>query len=581
MGFSQWMFLWTIVFPIIVLLYYFFRKKYKEQEVASTLFWEQVMQETNVSPYLKHLQRNALFYLQMLALLLFVLALMNPYIKTEEITSEQVIWIVDTSATMLAGKEQSTFEKHREEMRSLVKTIGDRPLTIITTGSEPKAIVRQETNVQQIEKAIEGLTVTYEDEQLTKALEMANAFVGDTPTTIYLFTDALSRSDLPIENDHVKWIVKGAEQGLENVSITRLAATNAKDGTISLLQIKNETKENQTIRLSFFDEEGKELLKKTITLQAEEEWTNTFEGLPKSDVLIAAIKAKDDYEADNSLMSFVGNDPYEIAVGQNMHKLVQVGFQSLGLDVKSVPDEQLKSLKETIVVTNQTELLERNEPILLIGRDDEVEMEVNGKVEVSQDELFAFSSLEDVYVSAVYPPFENFETIAKVDEHPFIQRSPKGDIVILTDIEFTDWPLNPSFPLFLWSVQNEMMEGKSSLGIFTPNEQRAVSLVPGDWSIYTADGKYVSSFAKPQEFRAPTTPGYYIARSEHEEKPLIVQLPQKERTIQEGTSFELGNAVSGQVEVRNESLAKWIAFMILILLVIEWEVQRRYGFANG
>lgn len=282
MGFSQWMFLWTIVFPIIVLLYYFFRKKYKEQEVSSTLFWEQVMQETNVSPYLKHLQRNALFYLQMLALFLFVLALMNPYIKTEEITSEQVIWIVDTSATMLAGKEQSTFEKHREEMRSLVKAIGERPLTIITTGSEPKAIVRQETNVRQIEKAIEELTVTYEDEQLTKAMEMANAFVGETPTTIYLFTDALSRSDLPIENDHVKWIVKGAEKGLKNVAITKLAATNAKDGTIALLQIKNETEENQTVRLSFFAEEGKELLKKTITLQPEEEWTNTFEGLPKN-----------------------------------------------------------------------------------------------------------------------------------------------------------------------------------------------------------------------------------------------------------------------------------------------------------
>jgi len=257
-----------------------------------------------------------------------------------------------------------------------------------------------------------------------------------------------------------------------------------------------------------------------------------------------------------------------------------VGFQSLGVDVKSVPEQQLKSLKGTIVVTNQTELLERVEPIILIGRDDEIESEVSGKVEVSQDELFAFSSLEDVYVGAVYPPFENFETIAKVDGHPLIQRSPKGDIVILTDIQSTDWPLHPSFPLFLWSVQNELTEGKGSLGIFTPNEQRAVSLVPGDWSIYTADGKYVSSFERSQEFRAPAKPGYYVARSEHEEKPFIVQLPKTERTIQEGDSFELGNVKGGQEEVRNESLARWIVPVILLLLIIEWEVQRRRGFAN-
>lgn len=580
MGFSQTFFLWAIIFPIIVLLYYFFRKKYKKQEVSSTLFWEQVMQETKVSPYLKHLQRNALFYLQMLALLLFVLALMNPYVKTKEISGEQVIWIVDTSATMLAGKEKTIFEKHRDEMRSLVKSVGERPLTIITTGSEPKAVLRQETNARQIEKAIDELAVTYEEEQLTKAIDMANAFVGNTPTTIYLFTDAVSRTELPIESEQVKWVVKGADAKFENVSVTRLAATNVNGETLALLQLKNETEENQTVRLSFSDGDGKELLEKTITLQPKEEWINTFESLPESDVLNAAIQVNDDYEADNSIMTIVGSDPYEIAIGQDMHKLVQVGFQSLGVDVKSVPEQQLKSLKGTIVVTNQTELLERVEPIILIGRDDEIESEVSGKVEVSQDELFAFSSLEDVYVGAVYPPFENFETIAKVDGHPLIQRSPKGDIVILTDIQSTDWPLHPSFPLFLWSVQNEMTEGKGSLGIFTPNEQRAVSLVPGDWSIYTADGKYVSSFERSQEFRAPAKPGYYVARSEHEEKPFIVQLPKTERTIQEGDSFELGNVKGGQEEVRNESLARWIVPVILLLLIIEWEVQRRRGFAN-
>ncbi|MEK4283371.1 hypothetical protein [Ureibacillus sp. FSL K6-0165] len=232
------------------------------------------------------------------------------------------------------------------------------------------------------------------------------------------------------------------------------------------------------------------------------------------------------------------------------------------------------------VVTNQTELLKRNEPIVLIGRDDEIESEVSGKIEVIQDELFAFSSLEDVYVSAVYPPFDDFDTIAKVGDKPFIQRSPKGDIVVLADIQSTDWPLYPSFPLFLWSVQNELMEGKTSLGIFTPNEQRAVSLLPGDWSIYTADGVYISSFEQSRDFQAPSKPGLYVVQSEHEERPFIVQLPQKERTIEEGTSFELGNVVSGQEDITNQSIAKWIVLLILFLIVVEWEVQRRRGFAN-
>ena len=71
------------------------------------------MQETRVSPYLKHLQKNALLYLQLLALLLLVLALMNPYVKKSTIVGAQTIFIVDTSATMLAGKDQSTFDTHK------------------------------------------------------------------------------------------------------------------------------------------------------------------------------------------------------------------------------------------------------------------------------------------------------------------------------------------------------------------------------------------------------------------------------------------------------------------------------------
>ncbi|HSO57839.1 MAG TPA: BatA domain-containing protein, partial [Paenisporosarcina sp.] len=83
MGFGQLAFLWTAIIPITVLLYYFFRKKYIEKLISSTMFWETVMKETKVSPYLQNLQRNALFYLQMLALILLMFALLHPYLKSQ------------------------------------------------------------------------------------------------------------------------------------------------------------------------------------------------------------------------------------------------------------------------------------------------------------------------------------------------------------------------------------------------------------------------------------------------------------------------------------------------------------------
>lgn len=541
------------------------------------------MQETKASPYLKHLQKNALLYLQLLALILFVLALMNPFVKTTEIAGEQSIWIIDTSATMLAKNgERTTFDQHKEEMKSLASALSGRPLTIITTGDEPKAILRQETKAAVIHNAIENLEVTYEEEQLPKAIDMATAFIGESATSIYLFTDSVERGELPIESEKLTWVVKGASKEIENVSITRLAATALEDTTLALVQLKNETKTSQVVQLSLLDGAEKRIVQEEVTLQEGEEWSKTFEGFPPVNLLTAKIEVNDDYEVDNTMMTLIGSGTSEIVIDQQMHQLVQKGFQALNTEVKIVPSDQLVGMKDAMIVTNQSELLDKSKsPLVLIGRDDVDAKEVNALVDVSQDSLFAFSSLEDIYVSSIYPPFDDFTTIATIGEQPFVQRSPSGDIVILADIEQTDWPLHPSFPLLLWGIQNELMEGTQNLGTFSPNERRAVSLTSGEWSVYSMQDEYIASIDGGSEFRAPRVPGVYTISSKEEEKHFIVQITSGERSIQEGASFELGNVQNdGQEETTKKSFVQWLLIPILLLLVLEWEVQRRRGFAN-
>lgn len=66
------------------------------------------MKETKASPYLQHLQRNALFYLQILAMILLVIALLQPFWKTKALAGEQIVFIVDTSATMEVSLSDTT-----------------------------------------------------------------------------------------------------------------------------------------------------------------------------------------------------------------------------------------------------------------------------------------------------------------------------------------------------------------------------------------------------------------------------------------------------------------------------------------
>ncbi|MCL1695684.1 BatA and WFA domain-containing protein [Lysinibacillus sp. BPa_S21] len=581
MGFSQLLFSWTAIIPVIVLLYYFFRKKYTDQTVSSTLFWSEIMQETRVSPYLKHLQKNALLYLQLLALLLLVLALMNPYVKKSTIVGAQTIFIVDTSATMLAGKEQSTFDAHKKEMLSLVDELDGRPVTLITTGNTPKAILQQETNTKDIAKAIQALQVTYETAQMNKALDVAQAFVGNTPTSIYVFTDSLDKKQLPMEKDTVKWIVKGAAKDLTNIAITRFAATTDGKSAMALVQLQNDTDQEQNVSLSIENAKGKELVSESVILPPSEAVTKTFKDLHLEDSMTAKIDAKDDYAVDNTQTVLLQTATSKVIVDQSIHQLIQKGMQTINSSVKIVPSSQVADHQDATVVTKQTALLEKmDKPIVLFGRDDVEKVEASGEVGTTSDALFAFSELKGIYVSAVYPGFDDYKTIASVGDRPFIQRSPKGDLVVLADIADTDWPLHPSFPLFLWSAEQELSESIGSLGVFTPNEQRAVALAQGDWSIYSQEDEFLSTITKGL-LTAPMKPGIYTARSKDEEKRFIVQLQAQERVIEKGTSYTLGELPdNGKEEQSKTSFVPWLILIIVVLLVVEWEVQRRRGFTN-
>lgn len=586
MGFSQLPYLWTVIFPIAVLLYYFFRKKYKKQSVSSTLFWDEVMKETKASPYLQHLQRNALFYLQMLAMILLVIALIQPFLKKEALAGEQIVFIVDTSATMEVNVDDAIlFNKHKQEMLELVEQLSGKPLTLITTGNEPVAALRQETNINEIKRVINKLEVTYEDENLSKTLDFAQSFFQNKATAVYVFTDQIDRQTLPLQYENVSWNVIGQTKEVSNISIKRLGATKMINGTSALIQLASQNKEEQTVSLTLSNGEG-ELVKESVRLPAGETVTLSFDELEEAIFLKATIDVEDDYLMDNEMTVFLQDQLSKIFIDSSLHTLVRTAFQSLGVDMSSIPAEQVSLVKEEgILVTNQFSLVDQLErPALFIGRNDENPIEVNGTVQTDDHPLFSFADLSDIYVSSVYPGVEGYKTIATVAEQPFIQISPRGDIIVLSDIQMTDWPLSPSFPLFMWSVKEQLSNSNTYLGSFTPNERKPQSLgsATNEWEIYTLDDSYEYSIENGGAFVAPRKPGLYVIRSGEKEKYFSVAISQKEKEIIKGSSYSIGGLGVEQQDENYEkySIVPFLIVLLLLLFVIEWEVQRRRGFTS-
>ena len=589
MGFGQLGFLWAFFIPFIVLLYYFFRKKYTDQPISSTLFWETVMKETKVSPYLQYLQRNALFYLQMLALILLALALLQPYIKSRALAGEQIIWMVDTSASMLAGsKNNSIFEQHKKDMLVLSEQLEGKPVTLLTMGEDPTILLREERDLSKIQSAINKLEVEYEQEHLPKMLDFTQSLVKGEDTVVYLFTDNVDRTELPLEKENLSWVVKGSEDVLENVSILRFGANKTNQTISALAQLVNDSSKDKTGRFLIHSIDDNELIySEPVSIPAKDTLSISMKELPLASGLKAILEIDDDYQIDNESTVLLQSQTFQTFVDNQLHQLVTAAFQAMSIPVSSVPSEQLSDLSEEgMIVTNQTSLLETaTSPVLLIGRNDEIAHEVNGVVMTERDDVFAYASLDDLYVSSLYPPFENYETIARVNEEPFIQRSQKGDLIVLADVQMTDWPLHPSFPLFLWSTAEQMTTNSDYLGVFSPKEKKSISLVAdeedAEWEVFSEENEYIFSVQQGSQFTAPAKPGMYSLRSRNVEKQFLVLLEQQEKEIRTGSSYSIGTSSEETLnETIQTSLVPWFLLLIILLLLAEWEVQRRRGLTN-
>ncbi|MCG7334225.1 BatA and WFA domain-containing protein [Sporosarcina sp. ACRSM] len=588
MGFNNLIVGWTAIFPLTVLLYYFFRKRYEIKTISSTLFWEQSMRETKISPYLKNLQRNALFYLQMAALLLFVFILLDPYLNKEEATGGHTIFIVDTSASMLVGNAGAPlFEQHQEAMKKLAESRIGEPITIITTGSEPFIAVREDTDEATVRKAIDALTVAYEHEHMERALALAQLIVAEGSADIHIYTDSLDRALFSEEQGNLAWTIHGSkEEPSPNISIDKFGAVKTAEGTEAIVKVVNDSLGDQTGEVQITDAiTEKVLVNESFTVESGKEVLLSFKQLPDSQAMSADIWVDDAYAADNTAYVLLGNEMSEAIVDGQLHELVKRAFEVTGLTVTTGSTNEMQLAQDrAIIVTNDVSFLEKGtKPVILIGRNDKSAESVSGMTSNTDDSLFTIADITDVYVSALYPPFASYTTIATVGEQPFIQKSKRGDIIILTDIELTDWPLHPSFPLFIWSASELLRSESGSLGTFIPNERRAVlsSGIENNMELYTLTDEYVSTFVDSSDFIAPSKPGIYKVMDNGTEKWLAVQLESAEKEIMPGTSYKIERMDHGEVVEEGKNRIGWYFLIpVLLLLLIEWEVQRRRGYTN-
>jgi len=547
------------------------------------MLWSQVMKEWEANPWLDQLQKNLLFWLQLLALIFLFFSLIKPYWYSSGLKGDKLIFIVDTSASMSAQLENQTiFDKKKDEMKEMIAKLNNQSVTIIAANKQPQILVKDEMNKGFLYDVIEQLSITYEHENLDMAINLANA-IADEKSVIHIFSDGVDYDYINSKITDYHAEVHNLEEKIENVSLKFFGVVLNEATMDGVAVVENQTEREKEINIIISSEKEK-LFEQFFTIEPETELMIPITELPVKDYYLAEIKTDDQYTVDNSWTTIMDNDsPIIFAIGE-VNPFIIKGFESVGAQVVQLAN--IQDVKpNSILLTEDRELLKSpSHPVFFVENEENANVQVSSQVQQEKDEIFSYVEMSNVYIEkANNEEITDLNTIAKSGSLSLIQKGMINNYPIIAlrfPIAYSDWPLHPNFPIFLYNSYQWLKRETNYLGYFQPGEERWINLPDvQQLNIFTDDGENLYSVQLEHElFRAPNLPGLYQAVMDNDLLYFSVLLDDRERRLDFSDSFSINEHLTTEILTETAIYDQlWFYFTLIafILLLLEWEVYRK------
>ncbi|MFK9092401.1 vWA domain-containing protein [Bacillus salipaludis] len=589
MYFANPIFFILVILITFVVLLYFFRKQYEAVINPSNLLWHQAMNEWKVSPWIQKLQQNLLFWLQIAALTLLMFALTKPIWFSEGVRGEQLIWIIDTSATMSAlMADKPLIEQSKQQMKQMADRLNGQEVTVIVAGTKPKILLNRESNISVIQRTIEGIDVTYEHENIEKSVKLAESLVSKRETNIHIFSDSVKKDDLKDVHGNVTYEIHNAHGIQDNIALLSFGVAGKENRISGLAVIENQGGKAKTVPFEVSNE-NQTIFQQQVTIPAGKQVVVNVPDLPQRRSYQAFIKTRDQYVADNELTAVYSVlNPTVYALGE-INPFFIKGLETLGIKTVQLDQNTPLGLKESGIILAEglpVNDLPKMPAIYINKKQNSADLiELKEPIKGTETGLTEYVDIDKTYIKYASNPIPgNWENIVKSGKHPLIQSGTMNGqpaIIMNFSLENTDWPLHPGFPIFLYNSYQWLANQTGFLGYFQPGEKKWLQFEDDNTrlEIFNASGKSVSTLKLNKEnFKAPYMPGVYQAVSEGQVYYFSVLLDDREKRPRSEASFILNGSVENEKELTlkpNESIWFWMTCVVLLLLLTEWEVYRR------
>jgi hypothetical protein len=289
---------------------YWLRNRYRRVPVSSLLLWSWQQQPRAGGPRVQRLQLPLLFFLELVALLLLVLAAADPGLPFAAGRRPLVV-VLDDSFSMTAGGDESPRQRAAAALASELRDGPSYAVRCVRAGPAPQVLGDPVYSARDVRRLLEGWHCHCASARIEEALALANQLGGESALILVLSDHAPS---FTLADGRMQWWSFGT--ALPNAAFVAAARTVQGERERCLLEIANFAPQRRDTDLVVKSEAGAVLYRDRLELGAGETRRLLLPLPPETPVISAELQA-DALGIDNRA-TLVRDEPGAVRVNVNV-----------------------------------------------------------------------------------------------------------------------------------------------------------------------------------------------------------------------------------------------------------------------
>lgn len=224
---------------------YILRHRFRRRQVSSLMLWRFRVQSKEGGAKVHRLQLPLLFFLELLALLLLVVAATGPHWKLARSTRPLIVVLDDSFSMRAVSGNVSAQARAREALQKLYRFQPPPSTRLILAGKEPQLLGTPARNWSEVNKLLDQWACWSPDTSINAAVTRATE-LGKQQANILVLTDH-PPPEQKIANPRLQWLSFGAP--MANIAFVNASRSVNGEEDRCLLEIANFSKTGQSAGL--------------------------------------------------------------------------------------------------------------------------------------------------------------------------------------------------------------------------------------------------------------------------------------------------------------------------------------------